>query len=30
MDWAAVHVFRAGRDGTVEIEAMNVSLETGV
>jgi probable phosphoglycerate mutase len=29
MDWAAVHVFRAGRDGTVEIEAMNVSLETG-
>jgi probable phosphoglycerate mutase len=27
MDWAAVHVFRIAGDGTVAIEAMNVSLE---
>jgi probable phosphoglycerate mutase len=27
MDWAAVHVFRVDRDGSVAIEAMNVSLE---
>ena len=28
MDWAAVHVFRADRNGKVEIDAMNVSLES--
>lgn len=26
MDWSSVHLFRAGADGTFEIEAMNVSL----
>ncbi len=28
MDWAAVHVFAAGRDGTLHVERLNISLES--
>ena len=30
MDWASVHLFRAGADGSFEIEALNVSLTVPV